>query len=74
MDAVPPLFFVTRTSDQPERTTKQWTTRQRIVIMSVVISYTMKTEERQGKEMGPERNGTGQSNVKIFKVDRCPSV
>ncbi|KHJ40944.1 hypothetical protein D918_09054 [Trichuris suis] len=34
----------------------------------------MKTEEDQDKEMDTERSGTGQLNVKNFKVDRCPSV
>ncbi|KFD44812.1 hypothetical protein M513_14311 [Trichuris suis] len=73
MVAAPASFFVIRTSDQHERTTKKWTTRL-WVMMSVVICYTTKTEERQEKEMDPERNGTGQLNLKIFKVDRCQIV
>ncbi|KFD44710.1 hypothetical protein M513_14413, partial [Trichuris suis] len=35
------FFFAIQTFDQPSRTTKEWTTRQRIIVMSIVISYTM---------------------------------
>ncbi|KFD44700.1 hypothetical protein M513_14423, partial [Trichuris suis] len=41
-----PSFFAIQKFDQPSRTTKQRTTRQRI-IMSIVISYTMMTVDDQ---------------------------
>ncbi|KFD63228.1 hypothetical protein M514_24606 [Trichuris suis] len=51
MVAVPVFFFVIQTFDQPSRTTKEWTTSQRIIIMSIVISYTMMTVDDQQKKV-----------------------